>query len=228
MIVAATDNTRSKLELFTSEKGYRCFQFKAMTLYRIGADAEVQEVRTLTEYTVPVTYSRASTVYDDGDSYYRQGHRDRKEKALLDASGLKEKQRVLCKFTMFEPYSTAQTMGKLFGTTLDGVGVVMFGAYQSDASEISKVGYFEAVVSGVGLWQNDNADLTKKETITVSIQQAKACVDTMVSAVLVENGKVIEEDIFFIAAIPDNWIISDTLKVGDLYPPKSNVLALVV
>lgn len=227
MIVAATDNTRSKIELFVSEKGYRCFQFKALTLYRIGADAEVQEVRTLTEYTVPVTYSRTYTGYDD-DPYYRQGHRDRKEKALLDASGLKERQRVLCKFTMFEPYSTAASMGKLFGVTLDGVGVVQFGADAKESLDIGKEGYFEAIVSGVGMWQNEKADLSKKETITVSITSSKACGDTMVAAVLVENGKVIEEDVFFIAAIPDNWIISDTLKVGDVYPPKPNVLALVV
>jgi len=198
-----------------------------MTLYRIGADAEVQEVRTLTEYTVPVTYSRGYTGYDD-DQYYRQGHRDRKEKALLDASGLKEKQRVLCKFTMFEPYSTASSMGKLFGVTLDGVGVVQFGADTKESLDIGKDGYFEAVVSGVGLWQNDKADLTKKETITVSVQQAKACGDTLVRAVLIENGKAIEEDVFLLSAMPDAWVVSDTLKVGDVYPPKPNVLALVV
>lgn len=227
MIVAATDNSRAKIELFTNDKGYRCFQFKAMTLYRIGADADVQEVRTLTEYTVPVTYSRTYQGYDD-DQYYRQGHRDRKEKALLDASGLKERQRVLCKFKMFEPYSAGQAMGKLFGVTLDGVGVVQFGAYQSDAIPISKDGYFEATVSGVGLWQNDKADLTNKETITVSITDAKACGSTLVRAVLIENGKVIEEDVFLLSAMPDAWVVSDTLKVGDAYPPKSNVLALVV
>lgn len=240
MIGLATDNTRAKIELAADPKGYKYFNFKTMTLYRIGSDAVVEEVRALTEYTPPVTtYSGYTGAGDYGDNaYYRQGCRQTKEKALLDASGLKERQRVLCKFDQFELYNAnVQSTGKLHGTTLtEGVKVVCFGHDYKDAMAISKDGYFEAVVTGVGLWQNDNADVRDPKTITVSVKDARSCGDTMVTAVLIENGKVIEEDIFFVKAIPTEpagktgayWIASDTLKVGDTYPPKSNVLALVV
>lgn len=240
MIGMATDNTRAKVELATDPKGYKFFNFKTMTLYRIGADAVVEEVRTLTEYTPPVTtYNSRSDYGDYYNPYTRQNNRQTQEKALLDASGLKERQRVLCKFDQFELYNAnVPTSGKLYGTTLtEGVNVVCFGHDYKDAMAISKDGFFEATVTGIGLWQNENADLKDPKSITVSVKDARSCGDTMVTAVLIENGKVIEEDIFFVKALPDAstpsatgayWIASDTLKVGDTYPPKSNVLALVV
>lgn len=234
MIGMATDNTRAKIELFTDTKGYKFFNFKTMTLYRIGTDAVVQEVRTLTEYTPPVSTYSTYDHYNYKD--YRSNYRQNKEKLLLDATGLKEKQRVLCRFEQFEPYNeSVKTNGKLYGTTLtEGVKVVCFGHQWVDAMAISKDGYFEAVVTGIGLWNNDEADAKDPKTITVTVTDARSCGDTMVTAVLIENGKVIEEDIFFVKAIPTEpsttgafWVASDTLKVGDTYPPKSNVLALV-